>query len=74
MSALGVRLTVLAGPTLPVPLPAPLTERLRAVEVTENDQKRSVFTLTFDAGGAGHWTSRDRSARRWPRSPGWSCW
>lgn len=53
MSALGVRLTVLAGPTLPVPLPAPLTERLRSVEVTENDQNRSVFTLTFDAGRPG---------------------
>lgn len=53
MSALGVRLTVLAGPTLPLPLPAPLTERLRSVEVTESDHKRSVFTLTFDAGRSG---------------------
>ncbi|MFE9040622.1 hypothetical protein ACFY9F_09490 [Streptomyces sp. NPDC012421] len=50
MSALGMRLTVLAGKTLPVPLPGPLTSRLRSVEVTENDEERSVFTLTFDAG------------------------
>ncbi|MEU9002246.1 hypothetical protein [Streptomyces sp. NPDC048551] len=50
MSPLGLRLTVLAGPTLPVPLPGPLTARLRSVEVTENDEERSVFTLTFDGG------------------------
>jgi hypothetical protein len=48
--ALGLRLTVLAGPTIPVPLPAPFTARLRSVVVTENDEERSVFTLTFDAG------------------------
>lgn len=47
---LGLRLTVLAGPTLPIPLPAPLTARLRSVVVTESDEERSVFTLTLDAG------------------------
>ncbi|WP_327256222.1 hypothetical protein [Streptomyces sp. NBC_01244] len=50
MSSLGLRLTVLAGPRLPVPLPGPLTARIRSVEVTENDSERSVFTLTLDAG------------------------
>jgi len=46
----GLRLTVLAGPTVPVPLPAPFTARLRSLEFTDNDEERSVFTLTFDAG------------------------
>ncbi|PPS67837.1 MULTISPECIES: hypothetical protein [Streptomyces] len=50
MASLGLRLTVLAGPSLPVPLPGPLTARVRSVEVTENDSERSVFTLTLDAG------------------------
>ena len=50
MPAPGLRLTILAGPTVPVPLPAPFTARLRSLELTENDEERSVFTLTFDAG------------------------
>jgi hypothetical protein len=53
MSALGVRLTVLAGPTLPLPLPAPIAARLTSARVTETDEDRSVFTLTFDAGRSG---------------------
>lgn len=50
---LGVRLTVLAGPTLPLPLPAPFAARLRSAQVTESDEERSAFTLTFDAGRSG---------------------
>ncbi|MGE2722338.1 hypothetical protein [Mycolicibacterium celeriflavum] len=46
----GVRLTVLAGPTIPTPLPPNYTHRLISVDVTESDQQPSVFTLTFDAG------------------------
>jgi hypothetical protein len=53
VTALGVRLSVLAGATLPVPLPGPVTARLRSARVTESDDDRSVFTLTFDAGRAG---------------------
>lgn len=53
MSALGVHLTVLAGATVPLPLPAPLTARLRSCRVTETDEERSVFTLDFDAGRSG---------------------
>lgn len=53
MPALGVRLTVLAGSTVPVPLPAEETARLRSVQVTETDEERSVFTLTVDAGRSG---------------------
>jgi hypothetical protein len=50
MPALGVRMTVLAGRTIPVPLPPAFTARVQSVKVTENDEERSVFTLTFDAG------------------------
>jgi hypothetical protein len=53
VSALGLRLTVRAGRTLPAPLPGVLTARLRSVDVTENDKGPSVFTLTFDAGRSG---------------------
>ncbi|MEJ2862571.1 hypothetical protein [Actinomycetospora flava] len=50
MPALGMRLTVLTGRTVPVPLPGPLTARVRAVRVTESDDHRSLFSLTLDAG------------------------
>lgn len=53
MSALGVRMSVLAGRTLPLPLPAQVVARLRDARVTETDEERSVFTLTFDAGRSG---------------------
>jgi hypothetical protein len=53
MSLLGIHLTILVGPTVPVPLPAPFAARLRSVKVTESDSHRSVFTLSFDAGRAG---------------------
>jgi hypothetical protein len=53
MAALGVRLSVLAGPTVPLPLPGPVAARLRSARVTETDEERSVFTLTFDAGRSG---------------------
>ena len=49
----GLRLTVLAGRTLPVPLPLDLLERLRSVTVTESDDERSVFSLVLDAGRSG---------------------
>ena len=39
MVALGLLLTVLAGPTVPVPLPAPVLARLRSVTVTETDER-----------------------------------
>ncbi|MFJ8579369.1 hypothetical protein [Micromonospora sp. NPDC093277] len=53
MSALGVRMSVLAGRTLPLPLPAQVVARLRSARVTESDEERSVFTLAFDAGRSG---------------------
>ncbi|WP_418276916.1 hypothetical protein ACNHYB_03090 [Isoptericola jiangsuensis] len=50
---LGVHVTVLAGPTVPVPLPPHLATRLRTITVTESDGSRSAFTLTLDAGRSG---------------------
>lgn len=53
MSALGVHLTLLVGPTVAVPAPAPVVDALRAVEVRHSDQGRSGFQLVFDAGRSG---------------------
>ncbi|KUG57436.1 hypothetical protein AVL62_13510 [Serinicoccus chungangensis] len=53
MSALGTRLTILAGPSIPMPLTPDLTARVRDVTVTESDEGRSAFTITLDAGRSG---------------------
>jgi hypothetical protein len=53
MPAPGLRLTVLAGATVPVPLPGTFAARLRSVTVSESDDERSAFALTFDAGRSG---------------------
>lgn len=47
----GLRLSVLAGRTLPVPLTLELTERVREISVTESDEERSAFTIVLDADG-----------------------
>jgi hypothetical protein len=49
----GSFLTVLAGRSVPVPLSLELTQRLRSVKVTEIDDKRSVFSIVFDATRSG---------------------
>jgi len=49
----GLRLTVLAGRRLPVPLGPDLLERLRTVKVTESDGERSVFSLVLEGSGGG---------------------
>ncbi|MGV8965781.1 MAG: hypothetical protein ACOH2F_05835 [Cellulomonas sp.] len=51
--SLATRLTVLAGPTVPLPLPEPFISRLRSAHVSESDEARSAFSLTFDAGRSG---------------------
>lgn len=50
---LGVRLTLLVGPTIAVPAPYDLTEALTGVEVTHSDSGRSGFQLTFQVGRSG---------------------
>ncbi|MFJ2865891.1 hypothetical protein [Kitasatospora sp. NPDC087314] len=59
MALSSLRLTVLVGATLPVPLPAGLTARLRSVRVLETDDRRSAFALAFDAGRSGPFALRD---------------
>jgi hypothetical protein len=53
MAQLGTMLTVLIGPTLPVPAPPLLMENLDRVEVTTSDTARSGFQLVFTAGRRG---------------------
>jgi hypothetical protein len=53
MALLGSQLTLLIGPTVPLPAPIELTEALKSVEVTHQDEGRSGFQLTFQAGRSG---------------------
>jgi hypothetical protein len=50
---LGINLTLLIGPNIPVPVPMLFTEALRDVEVTHSDEGRSGFQITFAVGRAG---------------------
>ncbi len=53
MNLLGVRLTLMIGPTVAVPAPPTVADALQSVEVTESDQGRSGFQLTFSTGRSG---------------------
>jgi hypothetical protein len=53
MNLLGIHLTMLIGPTVPVPAPPMLTEALQSVEVTHSDEGRSGFQITFQIGRSG---------------------
>ena len=50
MPDLGVRLQLLIGTTLPVPAPYDVVDALLEVEVTNNDERRDGFQLTFSLG------------------------
>jgi hypothetical protein len=50
---LGTHLTMLIGPTVPIPAPQPLAEAIQSVEVTHRDQGRSGFQITFQVGRSG---------------------
>lgn len=50
MKELATRLTLLVGPTLPVPAPPLLMESLESVEVTHKDGDQSGFQITFRVG------------------------
>lgn len=51
--SLGVRVTLLVGPTVAVPAPPPVSEALKSIEVRHSDEGRSGFQLVFDAGRSG---------------------
>lgn len=53
MNLLGVHLTLLIGPTVPMPAPPFLGEALHQVEVTHNDTGTSGFQITFRVGRSG---------------------
>jgi hypothetical protein len=53
VSLLGVRLTILVGPTVPLPAPMILSESFAQATVTHTDAGRSGFQLTFRAGRGG---------------------
>jgi hypothetical protein len=50
MSLLGTHLTLLMGPTVPVPAPPTFLEALESVTVTHSDEGRSGFQIMFRAG------------------------
>lgn len=53
MSMFGSILTLLIGPKIAVPAPSILTEALQGIEVTNSDEGRSGFQLTFQIGRSG---------------------
>jgi hypothetical protein len=53
VSLLGIQLTLLIGPTVPVPAPPLLTEALESVQVTHTDEGRSGFQISFLSGRRG---------------------
>lgn len=53
MNLLGIHLTILLGPMVPVPALPMLTEALQSVEVTHSDEGRSGFQITFQIGRSG---------------------
>lgn len=53
LNMLGVKLTLLIGPTVPVPAPVFLSQNLDKVEVTQSDTERSGFQITFKLGRSG---------------------
>jgi hypothetical protein len=55
----GLWVTVLAGRTVPLPLPPDVAERIRRVTVTESDAERSAFSVVFDAGRSGPTGAQD---------------
>ena len=50
MSLLGTHLTILIGPTVPVPAPPGFLEALESVSVTHSVEERSGFQIMFRAG------------------------
>jgi len=53
MSALGVNLSILMGPTAPFPVAPPMMDSLERIEVRHNDQGASGFQIIFSADRNG---------------------
>jgi len=67
MSILGTHLTLLIGPTVPLPASPELVRGLRSVEVKNRDKGRSGFELHFTIGRAGPADVADFPIQRDPR-------
>jgi hypothetical protein len=50
---LGVHLSLLIGPTLPLPATADIAEAVQTVSVTQNDEGRSGFQIVLQVGRSG---------------------
>jgi hypothetical protein len=53
MLSAGIRIKLLIGPTIPIPAPAPLIDALQSIEVTNTDEGRDGFQITFAIGRSG---------------------
>jgi hypothetical protein len=53
MTLLGIHLTLLIGPTLPIPAPASITDSIKSIEVTSTDKGRDGFQISFTVGRKG---------------------
>lgn len=53
MSLLGIRLTLLIGSAVPLPAPPLLTRNLENIQVTQADEGRSGFQISFLSGRSG---------------------
>jgi hypothetical protein len=67
MSLLGVRLTILIGPMVPMPAPLALAQALVEAKVTHADSGRSGFQLTFTTGRGGPLGALDYPALAMPQ-------
>ena len=47
---LGIHLTLLIGPTRPVPAPISMIEAFKSIEVTNTDEGRDGFQMIFSVG------------------------
>ena len=53
MSLFGIHLTLLIGPTVPVPAPISLSDYIVSAQVTNTDSGRDGFQVTFSIGRSG---------------------
>lgn len=53
MMILGLHLQLMIGPTIAVPATPDITEALKSVQITHNDEGKSGFQLTFEISRAG---------------------
>lgn len=67
MNLLGTHLTLLIGPTVPIPASPELVRSLRRVEVQNRDVGRSGFELQFSIGRSGPLDVTDFPIQRDPR-------